>query len=87
MKPVQRSRTWIARLVTETVVRRDAGPEPTLTYLRRVSETSLAFYVRSETLRQNPSFLAGIFFLGFLCTRNPNPGAIKPIFLVQKYQY
>ena len=87
MKPVPRSRTWIARLVAETVARRDAGPEPTWTYLRRVSETSLAIHVRGKKLRQNPSFLAGTFFLGFLCTRNPKPGAVKPIFLVQKYQY
>ena len=53
LKPVPRSRTWVARLVSEAVARRDAGPEPTWTYLRRVSETSLATHVRSETLHQN----------------------------------
>jgi len=38
----------------ETVACRDASPEPTWMVLRRVSETSLAFHVRSETIRQNP---------------------------------
>ncbi len=55
IKSIPRSGTWIARLVSETVARRDAGPEPTGTYLRRVSETSLAIHVRSEILRQNPT--------------------------------
>ena len=33
-------------LASETVARRDAGPEPTWTYLRRVSEASIAIHVR-----------------------------------------
>jgi len=33
------------------------------------------------------SFRTHLFQLGFLCTCNPNPSAVKPIFLVQKYQY
>ncbi len=67
-------RTWIARLVSETVAGRDAGPEPTRTYLRRVSETSLATHVLDrgtgfvgQQWGLTPYFLT--YFTTFKCER------------------
>jgi hypothetical protein len=43
---------WIVQLVFETVARRDAGPEPTWTYSRRVSNTNCTIHVgKNDDLR------------------------------------
>ncbi len=40
------------RLISETVPRRDAGPELTGTYLQRVSEINLTSRLRSTTIHR-----------------------------------